>query len=416
MSRNFEKVDGEAHLYIYNGMYFLRKQIGTGDTHVSLKTTKIGMARRLRNDYVAVKRSRALGLTAPEQTEDEIEEAQPLLCKAVFDRYVADDFPDGDGEPHSGDHLEAIKSHLVNLRIYFDDTAVNDVDQDDLDSYRKLRKSQVKKVRGNDGARTVDMELNTLSKCLEWAIRKKLHDDFKVNPIANRKKYRKSKDVLHCRDLRPDSIDGLHDILRHLFGHGSSECLAWQGLFEAMTGLRTAEILRWEMTLRGDVPGGLTSDGGSLCVRRARKGASGVDNPYLLVHPFLKECLEAHAKWHKQRYPKSKWFFPGLRSKTGLGNGGKFPVGLRALTHALGRLFRQKKISKHVTSHGLRALYVYIRRSQGADDTLIAHEIGHSSTTMIQRVYGSIPAHWRTGKGPNFSWRPSVKVAWSALS
>jgi integrase len=86
-----------------------------------------------------------------------------------------------------------------------------------------------------------------------------------------------------------------------------------------------------------------------------------------------------------------------------------------ALTAALNRLWADHKIKKHMTSHGLRALYVWVRRSQGADDSQIAFEIGHSSPLMIQRVYGSCPPHWRTGKAPNYSWRPTGKLAWSQL-
>ena len=113
-----------------------------------------------------------------------------------------------------------------------------------------------------------------------------------ANPIKERTKYCKAKNVLHCRDLRPDNIDELHEIAGELFEVPQSEVLGWQALFEGMTGLRTCEILRWRITRRGDIPGGLTQDKGSLCVRRAKKGSTSIDNPYLPVDPFLKEALE----------------------------------------------------------------------------------------------------------------------------
>jgi hypothetical protein len=98
--------------------------------------------------------------------------------------------------------------------------------------------------------------------------------------------------------------------------------------------------------------------------------------------------------------PNSKWFFPGTRGKQERG-----PQ----------RLWADHNIKRHMTSLSLRALYVWVRRSQGAEDGQIAFEIGHSSPLMIQRVYGSCPPHWHTGKAPNYSWRPTGEPAWSKL-
>jgi hypothetical protein len=181
----------------------------------------------LRDDYLAVRRARKLGIAAPEpkpeqKKEEEAKKPVRVNCKAVFDRYVEDDYPDQDGEAHVGDHLRAIKDNLEDLRVMFDEVFVDELDQDRLDAYREWRKGNV-------------------------------------------------------------------------------------------------------------------------------------------------------------------------------------------------RLWADHKIKKHMTSHGLRALYVWVRRSQGADDSQIAFEIGHSSPLMIQRVYGSCPPHWRTGKAPNYSCRPTGKLAWSQL-
>jgi integrase len=420
VSTVYIKVVGEPYLYQHppTGIYYLRKQNqGEKDTNVSLGTTKIEVARKERDKYVSMRLARKLGFAPPESKpdQDQTQETKPVRvkCKTIFDRYVQDNYPDEDGEPHNGDHLRAIQDNLADLRVMFDAVFVDELDQDRLDEYRKWRKKNVKKVGGKkNGARTVDKELTTFSKSLDWAIRKKL---IKENPIRFRTKYCKAKNVVHCRDRRPDNIDELHHIAGKFFEIPQSEVLGWQTLFEGMTGLRTVEIRQWRITKRGDVPGGLTQDKGSLCVRRAKKGSSNIDNPYLLVAPFLLEALEAHAKWHAKRYPLSKWFFPATRSKRGAGNAGKKTVSKGSLTRTLNRFRRRKVIKKHVTSHGLRALYVWIRRSQGADDSQIAFEIGHSSALMIQRVYGSCPAHWRTGKAPNYSWRPTGEAAWSKL-
>ena len=68
MANKLQKVEGEDLLFIHppTKIYYLRKRDKVSDTHVSLKTTKISVARGLRDDYVAARRARALGLAAPE--------------------------------------------------------------------------------------------------------------------------------------------------------------------------------------------------------------------------------------------------------------------------------------------------------------------------------------------------------------
>jgi hypothetical protein len=179
VSSIYEKVPKEPYLYQHpsTGIYYLRKQNqGEKDTHVSLGTTAIKEARNLRDDYLAARRARRLGIAAPEPKPEQIkeeEEKKParVNCKVVFDRYVEDDYPDQDGEAHVGDHLRAIKDNLNDLRVMFDEVFVDELDQDRLDTYREWRKGNVKKVRGGNGARTVDKELTTFS---IWRIQERL--------------------------------------------------------------------------------------------------------------------------------------------------------------------------------------------------------------------------------------------------
>ena len=153
----YVKVGNEPHLYQHppTGIYYLRKQNqGEKDTHVSLGTTVIKQARKLRDDYLAARRARKLGIATPEPEPEQVkeqEEKKParVQCKTVFDRYVEDNYPDQDGEPHIGNHLRAIKDNLEDLRAMFDEAFVDDLDQDRLDAYRNWRKENVKQVRGN---------------------------------------------------------------------------------------------------------------------------------------------------------------------------------------------------------------------------------------------------------------------------
>ena len=108
-----------------------------------------------------------------------------------------------------------------------------------------------------------------------------------------------------------------------------SETLGWQLLVEGLTGLRTEETVTLRMDARTDEPGGLTPDGGSLCVRRAKESSR--ENPYVPVNRGLREVLTAHKIWHDQRYPLSPWYFPGRDRKT------LTPIYKSALTRALDR-------------------------------------------------------------------------------
>ena len=131
-------------------------------------------------------------------------------------------------------------------------------------------------------------------------------------------------------------------------------------------------------------------------------------NPFCAVHDGLESLIAAHKKWISLRYPNTTWFFPG-RSGHELVNKG-------ALSHALRRLREKGLIKRRITPHGARAFYVTVRRSQGAPDSQIALEIGHTSGgSTLSAVYGGVPPEWVRGGGPKMSWLPTGAPAWSDL-
>ena len=74
-------------------------------------------------------------------------------------------------------------------------------------------------------------------------------------------------------------------------------------------------------------------------------------------------------------------------------------------------------IGRKVTSHGMRAFYVLVRRSWGIQDGVIAVELGiGSGPELIARTYGAVPANWRNGGGPRLSWLPTGEPAWAKLA
>jgi hypothetical protein len=124
------------------------------------------------------------------------------------------------------------------------------------------------------------------------------------------------------------------------------------------------------------------------------------------VHEGLQALLEAHKEWKAENYSDSPHFFPSHC-------GGVVDKG--ALAHALRRI--TPKLKKKLTSHGMRAFYVLVRRSQGATDEQIAWELGHQSNgACIRSTYGGVPENWKNGGGPNLKWLPStIKPAWQTI-
>jgi hypothetical protein len=202
----------------------------------------------------------------------------------------------------------------------------------------------------------------------------------------------------------PDDADELHNIAALLFKNPHSVVLGFQMLFEASTGLRTSEILKWGY----DKFGTTTSDGKSVHVWRC-KGQHAV-NPYVTNHEGLQALIAAHAKWKAEYYPNSAWFFPGHDRDSNQ------PVNKGALAHALRRLHAKGLMKKKRISHGMRGFYVTVRRSHGITDAQIAHEIGHTSGgSTLGKVYGGVPPEWLTGGGPKMSWLPTGKPAWESI-
>jgi hypothetical protein len=110
VANKLKKIKGEKLLFFHKPTksYYLRKRDKDSDTHVSLKTTKIGVARGLRDDYVAARRTRALGLAAPEPVKEEPRKdpPPPVTVRDCLNRYKEDGYPDKRGNARgNGKHL-----------------------------------------------------------------------------------------------------------------------------------------------------------------------------------------------------------------------------------------------------------------------------------------------------------------------
>ncbi len=414
-----QKGSRERGIYVDSKGALYRRLIGEDgrDSYVPYGTKSVTQAIKIRDARIEAKALARHGVDVVDP--DKAAKTAIVTVPKVIKRYEADGYPDKKGRPRKpGRHLEAEKGYCKTLLNFFNgDAAAADLDQSVLDDYYTWRVELVKnsgkinkdgtaaKARG-EGKRTVDLELNCLNNAMRWAVRKRL---IRSNPIAEHSRYHSSSDAKHCREFSLESPEELHRVAGALMSSRRSEVLGWQLLIEATSGLRTEETVLLRMDARSDEPGGLTPDGGTLCVNRAKKSTK--YNPHVQVNDGLKQVLEAHRAWHAKRYPKSPWYLPG-RDKEALKH-----VSKSALTKALDRLYDQGTLKRKYTSHGAgRAFYVYVRRSQGADDPQICYEINHTGGVgTLESVYGLPAKHWRDGKAPNLAWIPTGAPAWTRI-
>ena len=330
-------------------------------------------------------------------TEPTEKASKATTAGAVIRLYIDADYPDKmlNPRPELMKGMEAKNSQM--LLGFWDPVPVEACTCKRFDEYKDWR---VKKLeRSTAGTRMIDLELNTLTNAFRLAKRREL---VLFNPMIDHQKFHDPKNVAHCREYMPQDSTELHERASILFRHPRSAVLGFQYLFEAMTGLRTEEVLYLGTEKDGTRFGTLTECGKFMRVWRC-KGQRSV-NPYCAVHDGLNAVMKAHKAWKAAHYPDSPLFFPSPVDPSQ-------PVGSEALAHALGHL-----PGKKVTSHGARAFYVTVRRSWGIPDSQIAFEIGHTSGgSTLAKVYGGVPLSWLTN-GPRMSWLPKGRPAWKAHS
>jgi integrase len=387
-----------------NNVLFERPWIDGKRTWRTLETENLKLAKEeLHRRKAGVKKSDQKGTTVA------------VSCGDVIRRYQKDGYPDDQRQKRPGRSHELEEQHCLTLLPFWDEIPHDVVTNGTCDRFCDYRVKLIREAqrpveadaedaedvtRRRDGTRAVDLDLNTLSNAFAWAMRAEL---VKANPVANRPTYHSESKVRHCRETMPHNVDELHQLAAVFLNRRSTSAgLGWQTLIEGLTGLRTCEALKLRTDAGPYEPGWITEDGKSLCVRRVKRQAA--VNPFCAIHDGLRAVLDAHAAWKAQHYPDSPWFFPSPHDPTK-------PLGSTALARALLRL-HDKAIGHKVTSHGLRAFYVLVRRSQGATDSQIAAELGHlTGGSTVEKVYGGVPLNWLNGGGPNLSWVPKV-AAW----
>jgi integrase len=255
------------------------------------------------------------------------------------------------------------------------------------------------KRHSRGGDRQVDKEIITLSNILHHATQNPLRTGLTQNPLKTKITFRDPAQITHCREHMPANPDELHAIARYLFTSRKSEILGWLTLLQSMIGHRISELLKLRRDAKTEHdPGYRFEDTLHLYKSRTTKKT----DPYREIKNELRAVLEAFDLWHYKRYGRDRtpWFFPSPEDPSK-------PLTASALTHALARICPAMGIPKR-TSHGLRAYYANVRRSQGESDTKIAEEMGHhSGIILMQQVYGDRLKY-------KLTWRPKeTPPAWT---
>lgn len=296
----------------------------------------------------------------------------------------------------SSKQLKQETSRVDKLVTYFVSFKISELRILDFTKYWEFRKGQM--AKGRHGGRAVDLELVTLRNVFRWAVATQKIPSI---PLAGVPVPRfRRKEISHARDRMPKNAAELHQIATHFFEDSGSAVLGWQVLMQAFTGARTSELrlLRWDAGPRQ--PGYVEGDW--LWMQRSKGGV----NPFALIHPALRECLAALRRWSLKHAKGNPYMLPSPR--------GKGPVGELSLTAALRRAAPLLGIQA-TTSHGLRAYYVTVRRSQGISDAQIAAEIGDKTgAEIIIQVYGAVPPNWQGLDG--MTWLPDGEAAWKFFS
>ena len=228
---------------------------------------------------------------------------RPFRWENSLPRSKQDGCPRLDGSARSGSTLEKELYRLKKLEPFWKDRPCRRYPRSHLANYHSWRKKDLR--QGSHGGRSVDREISTLSNVLGYATR---CGRLETNPLAGAKPKFASNQVRHCRETMPTNADALHTLAENLFEDPRSEALGWQLLLQAMSGCRTNEVLslRWDAKPRQ--PG--YQEGEWLRVHRAKGGT----NPFVLIHPSLRQCLDRLRVWHLDRHPQNPFYIPGFAS------------------------------------------------------------------------------------------------------
>lgn len=363
-------------------------------------------------------------------------------------------YPDHNGRPRTVEASENLETFLASgLKFWAEIPASGAATK--FAEFIAWRRANAK--RGN-GERSADLELNALSCMSRWAVFARKIEE---NPFRGRKQggqrptFRSTVDVTHCHESMPASDEELHRVLSwfwtarpspdlsniepdkaaaRLRRHALDEqrrtiagaWLAWCSL----TGLRPGEPLFLVRHKPLDIvpaspkqlaPGVIfplrskNADGTEqrkMRVERLKRG----QNPYVTIHTAAAAFLTAWNAWLDANLPAAIHLFPHPEHIDQ-------PLCNSEDTTPLNELLADACTAANITPckpHGFgRGYYVRVRRSQGAEDSTIAGELGQTTNgKLIRDTYGD-PDDMHGGA--LFDWLPEdekqkpIDPAWTLL-
>jgi hypothetical protein len=362
---------------------------------MSLGTTLKRQACKDRDDWVHKQARKDLGL-APEQ-----EDLPRLLITEALHDYVLS----GYSSVHHGKVRKPGEKHILSeelavekLNEFFDKSYVDELKRAKLDDYHAWRCKNVRD--GADGHRATDMDLNTLSKSMDWAVR---NEKLMENPIFRRDRYYDKDKARHTKEVAPNTTKEFHQVGAVLFSKPTSVVMGWQWMLSGILGTRTEETLALRRDAKSANEPGYRIGRTMYSIPGKKDGST--KGFYLTRDALI--VLAAMDAWAKRFRPKSPYYFPGGRGSTG-------PIGQGSLTHYLDALYESGRLPRKLTGHGARAFKVQVERSNGKSDAEIAAILNQDGgVDTLQRSYGSIPPEWRGGKGPKMRFLPKNPKDWA---
>jgi integrase len=256
--------------------------------------------------------------------------------------------------------------------------------------------------------RAVDKEIQTLVNVKAYACYCD-QASYPVNDLKyTRPRFHKTKS--QARDRMPESAEVIHQLTEAFLEKPESEVFAWLTWFAMFTGCRQSELLRLRLDARPREAGHVRltepfqvpewrpiyRGTGYLCLGRRSKVRDGIHpkdglNPECVLWPEFAEMLDCFRRWHKIRYPKNPWYFPGLVHDARVDD--------CSFNHALARETLRLKLP-HITPHGLRSYFATKLHRDGWDDADIAAAIGDKTVAVVQNTYRD------RRSGDRLSWLP----------
>lgn len=318
----------------------------------------------------------------------------------------------------SPEAAEPLKANTDRALEYPDWPAVPVIDAGAMDGFVVWRRANTNVKRGT-GNRSADLQLAALSCLCQWAV---FAGKLDANPFAVRERYQDPEDIRHCHEVMPENDEQLHALLTWLWtaqfdqkAVGNRYSVAELALrarlaggwlaFTALVGLRPEEpqeIFRVPALDKTPthpdrlLPGTVfpTRDGQlKMKIVRYKRG----QNPFVTLHPAARDFLAAWNAWLDVTFaepfaqleaPAVARLFPSPHDLTRpLCIGSETSV----LNDQLAAACAGCKVTHHITPKGFgRAVYVRVRRSQGADDATIAGELGQTTNgKLIRTTYGN---------------------------